>query len=286
MDDHEVPMMFLLLSCSFLTDTDPVVLLRSSNQITCALRASGALLCWGGAGMEPALRLPPEGEYVDVDVDLKWACGVTRGGEIRCWGENPLSQESPPADTDFKQVILQGFKGCGLHNSGALSCWNYRSPYKTPPEHIRFQHISGSGIVNCGITTNDEIACWGIKGAMEAPPVGLFQSVDVDSHHACAVTTDGRGQCWGDNTSGRNNVPDASFQQIKSGGDHACGLTTSGEILCWGRSDWGETDLPSGKWAYLEVANAFACAINTEGRVRCWGEEIYSGTVPEAIAAD
>ncbi len=279
-------MLLLLLSCTVPTTSDPVVLLRIGDDFTYALLSSGKLLVWGWEGIDASTLMVPEGEYVDVDVDYKWSCAVTRDGEIRCWGENQFEHEPPPSGSDFQKVILYNFQGCGLHRDGTLSCWNNRAPQKLPPADTKFTQVSGGSIISCGIKTDATILCWGLSGVMPPPPAGRFQSVDVSTNHACAVSERGHAQCWGYNAYGQNNVPDATFKQLKTGWDHACGLTSSDEILCWGMNEYGESQPPPGKWSQLDASPTFACALNKAGKVKCWGDESYSGTVPESIAAD
>ena len=59
-----------------------------------------------------------------------------------------------------------------------------------------------------------EVLCWGIQEAegttipLAYPgPEGLFSQVSSGVNHACAIDTDGRIQCWGDNSFGQAYPP-------------------------------------------------------------------------------
>jgi alpha-tubulin suppressor-like RCC1 family protein len=73
---------------------------------TCALRRDGTVWCWGsdafgqiGRGDSGELRvLVPTptsaipGTVVQIAVGSAYACALTRGGDVHCWGENVLGQ--------------------------------------------------------------------------------------------------------------------------------------------------------------------------------------------------
>jgi alpha-tubulin suppressor-like RCC1 family protein len=79
--------------------------------------------------------------------------------------------------------------------------------------------ISAGGLHTCAVTTGGAAKCWGhnvfnqLGNASTIPStlvpvavVGLssgIKSVAAGGTHTCAVTTDNRVKCWGDNENGR-----------------------------------------------------------------------------------
>ena len=86
---------------------------------------------------------------------------------------------------------------------------------------------------------------------------GNVIQVDAGYWFACALTSDHRAYCWGDNTHGQlgslvtdtegkcfrggrcSPIPAEVFggrvwREISAGEQHACGLTMEGEVYCWG----------------------------------------------------
>jgi alpha-tubulin suppressor-like RCC1 family protein len=118
--------------------------------------------------------------------------------------------------------------------------------------------------------------------------------------HACALTTAGGVQCWGQNGSGQLGnatttpslapiaVPSlaSGVKAIAVGGNHSCALTTGGSVECWGSNTYGQlgndsttdSDVPT-VVPYLasDIAGIVAgfnhtCAVTSGGGVECWGD--------------
>jgi len=136
--------------------------------------------------------------------------------------------------------------------------------------------VAGPGHT-CAITVQNQLYCWGSYGygelgigasAGQGGPVvpvagGPFAAVSVGGYvdydqyaygYTCAVTTTGRGLCWGANGYGQlgdgsvttRGTPAAvagglTFTSISAGEHNTCGLTTAGIAYCWGPGNGGGT---------------------------------------------
>ena len=112
----------------------------------------------------------------------------------------------------------------------------------------------------------------------------------VGGWHTCQLNNDdGSIQCVGRNDSGQTDVPSGQYLSVDAGREHTCAVTSENRLRCWGEDALGQSSPPGGS-DYSEVSsNAFAnfnCALTDERKVRCWGDNRYGQTnVPAAIAA-
>jgi alpha-tubulin suppressor-like RCC1 family protein len=124
--------------------------------------------------------------------------------------------------------------------------------------------------------------------------------IAVGALHTCALLSDGRVQCWGDNGSGALGVPPAlprspvpvavpalaGVMELSAGDGFTCALLGNGTMRCWGESRSGQLGDGSppgtvrpmpGPVAGLQGVSAIAsagnhtCAVVGGGEVACWG---------------
>lgn len=215
---------------------------------TCALTAAGIAYCWG-EGVFGALgngtttrafapvRVSGGHTFTAIDVGLDVACGVTQDAVGYCWGS-----------------------GSG-GKLGNRSTTNRTVPFAVSGG-LAFARISVGSSHACGLTTNGSAYCWGVGtfgrlgngsttlGSVTPVPVlggHVFASISAGFEHTCAVTTEGRGYCWGGNANGKvgdgtqatRTVPtpvagNLTFASITTGTGHSCGITVEGQTYCWG----------------------------------------------------
>ena len=129
---------------------------------------------------------------------------------------------------------------------------------------------------------------------------GGVVAIATGGQHSCALTSQGRVQCWGRNDGG--NLGDGSSDRSKSipvdvsgltsgvtaiasGAGLSCALTAAGGVKCWGWNDYGQlgdgsttnrstpvdvVGLASGVAAIAPGAH-HTCALTKAGGVECWG---------------
>lgn len=131
--------------------------------------------------------------------------------------------------------------------------------------------------------------------ALAASPTGAapfaYTSVSTGYHRTCAVTTDGRGLCWGWNRYGSLGTSDSAatvlapslvtlpagerFRHIEAGSYFSsCGLTESGNVYCWGESGPpGRLLIPAGGVVtQISVGATQVCALTSERHLYCHGD--------------
>jgi len=179
-----------------------------------------------------------------------------------------------------------------------------------------------SGTVSmCAIKNNDnKIYCWGTNssgqmGTEEAPDTELkYHSIaaiksnmtftkfanNIGGSTFCAITTDSKLYCWGDNSFGQINnsgvkaittpteiiVPEASkISEVSVGHQHVCALKENKNLYCWGDNTLGQTGVNSDekqiktptlvqgdiKFNSITISDYSSCGITSDKKLYCWG---------------
>ncbi len=263
--------------------TDATAIASGSNR-TCAVRATGAVVCWG---MDEGGLGGPWSEYsatpvtvvglseaVDVST-ARSSSAIRTDGTAACWGifDNEALQNVP----GLTGAVALGSDGsdCVLHSDGTATCGLRRAVDQGTPL------TSWPGL-------DDGIALTGHQD---------------DLYPGCALHVDASVSCFGLNAAGTlaDGAPDFATTPSPSlagggvslGGGHAC--TVGFNTLCWGRDDAGQLGfgqspspgLPPQSWSpsfqsplpfeqpepAVEVSSGdrHSCARMPAGTVYCWG---------------
>lgn len=125
---------------------EDAVSITAGQNHTCALTATGAVLCWGddddgrlggesADGGQTPVRASAGSDVVQIDAGSFHTCVVARSGQVRCWGDNRTGQlgdgTTAPAteavEVSGLEPVLQVSAGhlhsCGLQEDGSVHCW-------------------------------------------------------------------------------------------------------------------------------------------------------------------
>ena len=273
---------------------------------TCAVTATGGLLCWGrntdgelGDGTTTTSPTPVEVTGLSTGVSAVaagtgFSCALRTTGAVLCWGDNAHGQ----LGDDSSRASATPVQVSGLVH-GALS-------------------VSAGGSFACAVRDDGSVSCWGDNadgqlgdGSTTPSPVpvrvsglpGPAVSVSAGADHACAVTADGAGYCWGSNVNGRLGTGvsgarsltatlvtglTAGVTAIAAGGRHSCAVV-SAAVECWGGNTAGQlgngsadllSSTPSpvhgiGSGATtVSAGDDDSCAV-VAGALRCWGSRAH-----------
>jgi alpha-tubulin suppressor-like RCC1 family protein len=234
-------------------------------------------------------------KFRQLRAGFRHTCGVTTSNVALCWGYNADGELGDGTTTNrkrpvrvagglsFTQARAGGNHTCGWTTAGKAYCWGLNdegqlgdgtltgrlSPVAVAGSHT-FAQVSPGGAHTCGATTDHKAYCWGQNEHFElgdgtqirrVTPTAVianglsFDALAVGEFHSCALTTDDRAYCWGENAVG--SLGDGSFGtrttpwpvtggwrydviNVGAIGRHTCGVTGAGVALCWGWNSSGE----------------------------------------------
>jgi alpha-tubulin suppressor-like RCC1 family protein len=287
---------------------------------TCAV-SGGAAYCWGSGDLGSdqtvnhglsTLPLPVQGQgagIAQISAGYGGACSRSTSGAVTCWGTNSrgrLGNGSAEPGSDIPvpvSGILSGATDLSVGDegfvcavvSGGARCWG----------------SNNMGELGDGTTTDRPTP---------VPVAGLgsgVAAVAAGGEHACALTTSGGVQCWGNNLYGQlGNGTTAFFAKpvpvtglssgviaISAGYFHTCAVKADGTVVCWGHNDQGQlgdgsttgstTPKPvaylSGGVVAIAAGTRSTCATTTGGAF-CWGSNLHGllgdgTTMPSLVRA-
>ena len=243
----------------------------------------------------------PEVKWRTVTTGQGHTCGVSTENKAYCWGHNGAGQLGIGQRTAQGESLPAGVAG-----------------------GIAFATVEGGNWFTCGLGTGGQAWCWGDgyygqrgdgeEGSTDpeyAPQAVLgghtFTALSAGFEHACALDTDGKAWCWGNNTYGQLGndeqvivygepvpgevVGGLPFRQIGAGRDATCAITPGDALYCWGDNEIGQFGdgagapglmvphpVPAGsgkRWRDVAVGDSHVCGITTAGEAFCWGEDHY-----------
>jgi len=289
---------------------------------TCAVTTDGGAFCWGlnddgqlGNGNTNGSTKPVAvfvsgalaGKPVIQVTAGEWhSCAITNDGGAYCWGYNRDGQLGN-GNTDSSTKPVAVFASDALAGKSVIQ-------------------VTAGGLHTCATTTDGGAYCWGYNdkgelGTGKYPnptwPLSILDTgalagkvvteVSTAMYHGCAVTSEGRAYCWGNNDYGQlgsgNTVSSPEpvavlssgvlagkfVTHIATGEFHTCAVADDGGAYCWGVNDDGELGngntnsstkpvavFASGALAGKSVIQVTAgqyhtCAVTSGGTAYCWG---------------
>jgi alpha-tubulin suppressor-like RCC1 family protein len=239
---------------------------------TCAVLADGSVKCWGdneGGQLGNGTSTGPEsctngpcstapvtvggvGNATAIAVGPGWACALTAGGGVDCWGDDSSGQlgvgPQTPLETcknDLCSTTAVSVAGIGQATAIASGTWH-----------------------SCALIRDGSVDCWGTGGNGElgdgnstssptpVPVSGISTATAISAGEfdSCAALADGTVDCWGENLNGEFGngttnsaaTPVAAMSgatdaiSISAGNGTACALRSTGGIECAGQDDAGQ----------------------------------------------
>ena len=275
---------------------------------SCAVLATGRVVCWGGR--------PPTDlglvDVVEVAVDRISGCARHKDGKVTCWGYKdgwnrtlPEARAPAPPATLVADRISVGRDHMCVATAGEVQCFGYLGSFgdfaRYPRPGVRAPTALKAGYQRDCAIADGKVACWGQQVAYSCgaqceadrrklaawvlPGVDDAVAIDI-ANDVCAVRATGAVVCW----RGPWGRADVTVERIAGLSDAraiagSCALRKNGEVACWGagaygqRGDGDHTPHRPHAGRVLGIRNAiaigagtkFACALIADGRVACWG---------------
>jgi hypothetical protein len=304
------------------------------TQHACALDGGGRAWCWG------------INHHGELGAPTPRTCGQSHHGESSpCWASESSQPVPVSGGMPFRALSAGGNVSCALDGDGRAWCWGENvgrttegcasggvcsfHPVPFAPE-MTFASIRVGEDGVCGITTEGAGHCWrpargGVWAMTPVAPGERLASVDQygdwmsrGEQIICAVTTDGRALCQGENDYAQlgagDTVPraaavrvasEARFARVQPWSGSSCGVTAEGGLVCWGvarsRPSWPDgtppepymfgcrysgwcsgprTIAPEMRFTALTVVRDRFCGLDAMGQAHCWGMD----DVPRPVA--
>ncbi len=274
---------------------DAVAIASGANH-ACAIRVSGAVMCWGrsrhgqvGAGLpDPVLTatvVPGLVGATDIVAGGDFTCALLQAGTVHCWGRNDSGQLGdgnmlPTVGpigvvgiSTAKVIDAGASSACAALSDGTMRCWGG----------------NGSGQLGDGTVAESALPV--------TPAIASVERVAIGVNHACARITGGALYCWGSNSFGQlgdgtthQHLTPTIIPSLSNGGsvtvgtNHSCSRLFNNEVMCWGYNSSGQigdntfaeknsptaVDIGINSFLQVDAGDGHTCATRLL-HVYCWG---------------
>jgi alpha-tubulin suppressor-like RCC1 family protein len=231
----------------------------AGDGFVCGRTRAGEIFCFGrndkgqlgdGPRVEDRqLPTPVEGilDAVSIVAAPAYACALRAGGEVRCWGDHPLSGRlgtkpaAVPELAGAAEIAAGDRHLCGRLSSGRVACVGGKA-YLDPEAARDAVQLAAGAVHTCARMKSGHVACWGASGSAATPGDLPEPAVDIAAggDETCAVLASGRVTCWGRPTLADPWLFVKDAKRVVTSGTHTCVLRKTGEIACWGSSTDGK----------------------------------------------
>ena len=312
----------------------------SENCGACGNVCPDGLVCGAGVCRHPA-------DIIQVAAGYAYSCALRASGQVLCWGANDSgvlgdgsfeSHDTPmqviglhdAVEIEANTAALDNAAMCARRATGALVCWGAgdggmlgNGSDDDQPLPVAVAGVAQAASVKaakeaaCSLLRDGAVWCWGINSSgqsgdgtsgpwMPEPVVNLDHAVQLDiAMLNCVTLPTGEVACWGQDQFGwagqgetllqtptiMKNVTDADSVHLPGPGSNQqpgaqCVIFAGGRVSCTGANEFGNIDIDiaddlvdgemktiDGITDAVQVVGTLGttCALRANGEVLCWG---------------
>jgi alpha-tubulin suppressor-like RCC1 family protein len=213
--------------------------ISSTSFSTCALSASGQIVCVGDDASGQVTNAPTGSGYVQIVSGLEHHCALHNDGSILCWGLDSDEQVSQtPTSSSWSYLDSGTLHTCALDTAGIATCWGHMSDSSLDPTdspQTSFVTIASGYGISCGLTNTGDVECWGGDSVSASVPIGSgYTTLAVGAEFACVLDISGNIACWGSDSDFVSRTPSSSgIQALTANSNSACIVENDGAVYCW-----------------------------------------------------
>lgn len=306
-----IPLYFFLSSLPIINTLSTVSISETPNQtLICALQhnpnqqqGQSNLNCTSfPLGNTIGLELNPNVSYSEIVGGNGFLCALRPPSSstsiMGCWrfsSNNATTTTNVPYKRIYHGPIIEDFDGgnshvCGLVRSGnnnslglGLECWQWPGFNSSMGRNINMSSISVGEDFVCGLSEKGKVACLGGNNRVVGyEPSGNYSVVEAGFNHACAISSDGSLDCWGDMVGEK---PQGRFISLALGENRSCALGYNGIVTCWGSNNFSMPQRLKGTFFEAIVAkrSVFCGVVSSNYSLLCWGTEIVESNTNKVV---
>src|SRR6266702_2867509 len=286
----------------------------------CALLSTGRVWCWGdngngelGDGTTTASDVPvptPLEAATAIAAGAADTCAITSGGDLQCWGNNSVGQLGIGNFTDAHVPTQVASLNSGVQQVGLGEDYGCALADAPGPTVVCWGDADGYGQLGDG-NFSEDLPSPTLAFGLLTPPAGGAggpAQIGVGGHHACAVLTTAKVECWGHNLTGALGDgstldraipaptiglpgPPHTAGGVSAGIMTSCAVTSGLGAACWGQmtgnggglltdhtSAVAVSKVPPGEVSQVTAAYGGCALIRAGGlatSLRCWGDNTW-----------
>ncbi|XP_019157883.1 PREDICTED: serine/threonine-protein kinase-like protein CCR4 [Ipomoea nil] len=167
---------------------------------------------------------------------------------------------------------------CGIveNSGGRLQCWQWPEFRQSNESTITTNLALGQDFV-CGLRDSRKVQCLGTDSNVTGhAPNGNYSDLAAGSRYACAVSSEGRLDCWGDMVGEK---PDGEFSSLALGENRGCAIRrANGTVVCWGENGFSLPGRLQGMhFMALAARETVFCGVEAaNSTLYCWGNAFFN----------
>ena len=226
--------------------------------------------------------------------DLKTQAILACYRDLACWNRKPADTRGP-----YLAVAVGLNHTCSLTKDADIRCWGDNATGQLGAPTAWCQNLTG---YNCSLTP--------VPVVCPAGEVCKFRALAAGGNHTCAIDTNGKAWCWGEDGDWATGVQTVNsglglpehrqipataggvavnFVSIDTNQHHTCAVSSTQDLYCWGSNARGELGYPQAvnngsqfaklvagkKYGSAKLGSRHTCAIQAgfSGLMDCFGDD-------------